>query len=440
MKKSLSLLLFTLLLLEGNFLPAQVTFNKVSFPFGSFSGLVGGITQDNNGYVWLATQYSGLYRYDGYRFKAYIHDPSNKNSLFINILETVYADRKGIIWIATYIDGIDRFDPATGIFTHFGHNSRDPESLSSDTVRSLLEDREGTLWIGTNRGLDRFDPKTNTFHTYRYNPKDSFSLSCDQVRKIYEDKQGTLWIGTGSIWEGEGGETEAGGLNRFDKKTGKFTRFLHKPSDPHSLINNKIQAICEDSRGNFWVGTAGDGLHTMDREKGTFERHLYDPHHPDKLSRPPLKEGFFTDHITFISEDALGGIWIGTISNGLNRYDPKTQKTVHYGIKDGAVGFSDNSGWSFCNTKDGVLWIGTWEGGLYRIDPYHRNVPHVAVNGGVSSFTEDAEGNLWMGTRQDLLVKNRKTGRFKTFVHEASDPNSLNNNINRALFRDRQGT
>ncbi len=80
-------------------------------------------------------------------------------------------------------------------------------------------------------------------------------------------------------------------LNRFDKHTGKFTRYLHDPGDPHSLINNKVNAILEDSKGNFWVGTAGDGLHTMDRATGKFERHQYDPAHPEKLSRPPLNYG-----------------------------------------------------------------------------------------------------------------------------------------------------
>ena len=54
------------------------------------------------------------------------------------------------------------------------------------------------------------------------NPNDPFSLSCNRVRKIYEDKQGTIWVGTGSVWDGEGGETDEGGLNRFDKKTGNL--------------------------------------------------------------------------------------------------------------------------------------------------------------------------------------------------------------------------
>ena len=102
-----------------------------------------------------------------------------------------------------------------------------------------------------------------------------------------------MWVGTGSTYEKNNG---SGGLNQFNKKTGKFIRYLHNEKDLHSLIDNRVRAIFEDSRGNFWVGTGGDGLHTMDRKTGKFERHLYDPLHPGKLSRPPVKNIFsFSD-------------------------------------------------------------------------------------------------------------------------------------------------
>ena len=84
-----------------------------------------------------------------------------------------------------------------------------------------------------------------------------------------------------------------GGLNRFNRNTGTFTRYLHNENDPHSLIDNRVRAIFEDSYGNFWIGTAGDGLHTMDREKGMFERHTYDPAHPEK-SKPASFEKYYS--------------------------------------------------------------------------------------------------------------------------------------------------
>ncbi len=104
--------------------------------------------------------------------------------------------------------------------------------------------------------------KQIAFFHYRNNVNDPSSLSCNKVKAIYEDKQGTIWVGTGTTWAQYNRENE-GGLNELNKKTGKFTRYMHNDKDPYSLIDNRVRAIFEDSRSNFWVGTAGDGLHTM---------------------------------------------------------------------------------------------------------------------------------------------------------------------------------
>jgi ligand-binding sensor domain-containing protein len=143
---------------------------------------------------------------------------------------------------------------------------------------------------------------------------------------IFEDRQGTLWIGKGSVY---GGDLKDGGLNRMDKKTRRFTRYLHDPRDPYSLVDNKVKALFEDSQVNFWVGTSGDGLHIMVRAKGRFTRYPYDPAHPEKLSRPLFEPKPFFDNITFITEDITGGIWTGTAERGLNYYDPLTRRTTH---------------------------------------------------------------------------------------------------------------
>ena len=292
--------------------------------------LVTGISQDPQGYMWFGTKRTGLYRYDGYNIISYKNQASNPNSLSYDAIESLLADSKGIIWIGTFGRGLDRFDPATGNFTHFRFNANDATSLNNDTVTAILEDHQGNLWIGTYGGISRMDQKTGKFKTYRHNENDPSSLSCNQVRTIYQDKQGTIWVGTGSAFH-EKYVCNLGGLNRLDTNTDKFTRYLHNPNDPYSLIDNRVRAIFEDKYGTFYVGTAGDGLHTMDRSTGKFTRHLYDPKHPEKLSRPPVRNnlGYVDDHITFINEDVTGAIWIGTFA-GLNRYDPQTQKIKYY--------------------------------------------------------------------------------------------------------------
>ena len=71
-----------------------------------------------------------------------------------------------MIWIATWVNGLDRLDPASGKFKHFKHDPNDPGSLSSDTVRSILEDHDGIIWIGTMGGLDRYDPVQKNLTLY----------------------------------------------------------------------------------------------------------------------------------------------------------------------------------------------------------------------------------------------------------------------------------
>ena len=269
-------------------------------------------------------------RYDGYRYKSYFNDPVNPNSLANDWVEALCADHNGFIWIGTRLSGLDRLDPTTGHFTHFRHDPKNTNTISSDIIEpswKTAKEYFGLVQITALINTTRKKACSNILTISRR----SQSLSCNHVFKLYEDRQGTLWVGTGSIWYGEGGETDEGGLNRLDKSTGKFIRYLHEPGNSQSLIDNKVRAIFEDSRGTFWIGTAGDGLHTMNRTNGTFERHLYDPAHPEKLSRPAQKKNpSVEDVITFIAEDIAGAIWIGTFHNGVNRYDPRTNKTTYY--------------------------------------------------------------------------------------------------------------
>lgn len=416
-----------------------VTFKRVSLGNTNFA-LITGITQDSRGYIWLASL-TGLDRFDGYHHIRYSNDPLNPNSLVDNFIECICADKNGMIWVGTKNGGVDRLDPETGIFTHYHSRPQDKATLSSDTITVITEDHEGILWVGTIKGLNRLDPKTGKVTRYQHDQKDSTSLTEDLVRAIYVDHDDILWIGTGSPWRGVPWK-EMGGLNRFDRNTGKFKRYLHDPKDRHSLIDNRVRALFEDSHGTFWVGTAADGLHTMDRKKGTFERYPYDAVHPEKLSRPPLKKTFMDadDHITFITEDASGAIWIGTYANGINRYDPKTKKITHYGnAKDSTNGFTDNSGWFAFSSRDGVLWISTWQNKLYKTDPLRNTIPHYTTGEPVLAIQEDNSGLLWWGTLHGLFYKDRSKDIIKHFVHDPLNPTSLSDNFIQIIYPDNHG-
>jgi len=486
MKSYITAFIFAIffLLSSASDLSAQnYNFKHVEAPLG-VSTIILGITQDAKGYIWVASDV-GLYRYDGYQFKLYLNDPLNPGSLGSNQLESICTDKNGNIWIGTAGYGLDRFDPVTEVFTHYRHNPSDASTIIHNKITALLQDSDGDLWIGTHGGLDRLIIKTGRFYHYRHEARDPNSLSCDQVRSIYQDHRGTIWIGTGSPFPNDDSGPEDGGLNRFDKKAGKFIRYLHDPKDPHSLISNKVCGMLEDSRGTFWVGTAGDGLHTMDRDKGVFERHLYDPSHRDKLSRPPLPSPASYDHIRFITEDVSGGIWIGTVLAGMNHYDPVTQKAIHCDGTKNSFGLLDNTAWCSFISHEGVLWVGSWNGNLYRTDPIQKDIPFTRVdngtsvlfeedsntlwagtfdglinqisknvvrkisssndntipkfNGGVSAICKSHDGDLWIGTGNGLRRINKKTNEIARFDHDEKNAGSLSSGPVNDIIEDKKG-
>ncbi len=419
----ISLCIITCMLCRYAACAQDIHFTTVESPKENpWSGVLA-MTQDPQGYLWFATK-EGVYKYDGHQYTSYQHEPSNTNSVSLNWVETVLADKSGIIWIGTHGGGLDKFNPATNIFTHYHHQPGNAGSLVNDVVAAIIQDSEGMIWAGTLGGLEKFDPKTGAFKHFIHDDKDPASLSNNAVWALYEDKQRTIWAGTGSPFT-QDDPYKGGGLNKLDKATGKFTRYVHDANDPHSLSSNVIRAIFEDSRGTFWVGTAGDGLHTMNREKGTFERHPYDPEHPEKLSRPPIQTtlGFGDDHITFIDEDNSGKIWIGTFQGGINVYDPHTQKTVWYGKgPQSRQPLAGDDFWCAYKSHDGIIWISAWPGTeMYKISPYRNKLPYNYLGKPVDHFTEAPNKAMWIAIGAGLIYQDKDNNRqmyaYPTAVH-----------------------
>jgi signal transduction histidine kinase/ligand-binding sensor domain-containing protein/DNA-binding response OmpR family regulator len=417
----------------------EIQFNRIPGPNGERLGKITGITEDNKGYMWFSGQEEKcIYRYDGSRFLVFRHDNLNPNSLGSSDIETIFADNKGLVWIGFNGAGLDQFNPATGLFTHYRNDARNPKSLSNNNVSVILRDRRGRLWVGTENGLNQLDEKTGTFIRYSHDPDKPGSISNNVVRALYEDRNGILWIGTGAPFNRI--DPGLGGLNRMEPD-GTFTSFLSNPTDEHTLINNKIRSIFEDSRGVFWVGTSGDGLHTLDRNTGRFVRHRYDPAHPEKLSRPPLQKDDwrnYNDQVTFIREDQYGHIWIGSMWSGINRYDPSTQTVTHY---ENNSGFDDRSGWMAHLSHDGALWISTQENNLYRVDMIPGVVRYTPLirESEAHRFLEDGDGNLWIAT-QDGVIKSSSHGTVLKKIDVATpDLQGISNNTI-ALLQDEPNT
>ncbi|MCK6691864.1 MAG: ATP-binding protein [Thermoanaerobaculia bacterium] len=408
-----------------DFTPA---FEVFSLPGEIKGNYVQCIAQDSVGFLWFGTQ-DGLHRYDGQSITTYRHDPLEENSLADNYIEWILADSKGALWLGHYGKGVTRFDYTTGKYTRYSRRPGDPNSLSCDTVSMIVEDRRGFIWVGTHNGLNRLYPETGQCKRFFAEPANPHSLSHNLVRALYVDRQGTLWAGCGFPWEEN--NKKAGGLNRYHPETGTFTRYLHDPGNPNSLSDNRVRAIYEDSKGNFWVGAMGnEGLQRLDRRTGIFTRLPSAPGQASRLGTPCLQNvGLFWQdfrQVTSITEDKRGWLWIGSLS-GLIIYDPASGITRHFQAASQPGSLPINFIWHISQTRDGLIWIGGGiTGGMalkvnindpmfdFREQRLNVDMPH--------TFWEDGSGTVWLAPEQatptPLALYNRKSGALMPFPLE----------------------
>ena len=417
-------LIITIALLRAPNLHAQkndIKFEHISLEQGLSQASVFCILQDSRGFMWFGTE-DGLNKYDGYSFTVYKPDPDNFNSLSDNYVKSIYEDKSGTLWIGTGRGGLNKFDRAKEQFSHYQHDATDPNSLSHNSVWSIYEDKSGTLWIGTyGGGLNKFDRAKKQFSHYQKDANDPYSLSHNYVMSICEDKSGTLWIGTG------------GGVNRFDRKKEQFSHYMHDPNNPNSLSHRTVYSIYEDKSETLWIGTY-DGLNKFDRAKEQFSYYHRDANDPNSLS---------DNSVMSIYEDKSGTLWIGTYG-GLSKFDRAKEHFSQYQHDaNDPNSLSHNYIRSIYEDKSGILWIGTGSGGLNkfaRAKEQFSQYQHDANNPSVYSIYEDKSGTIWIGTVGGLNKFDRAKEQFSQYQHDANDPNSLSDNYIRSIYEDKSGT
>ena len=422
-------LVFSLHCLDCHSQRRQFKFTRINQLNDASIGQVNAIAEDKNGFIWLSEESNGaLIRFDGDNVKRYYNNPREKNSLGGTSPECLLVDREGFLWIGFYGQGLDRFDPVTESFKHFRYDPGNAKGISSDTVTSILQDRNGTIYVGTYGGLNILDTATGNFRHYQHIPGDSKSLSSDFVRVLYEDSQGTLWVGTGWL-----DVKDEGGLNRFNNESGTFTRYMADPKNPEALIHKRITSLFEDSRGTFWVGTGDDVLHSMERTKGTFTRHLYDPGNPNKLSAPSMNAKSFG--VNFIAEDIDHNLWIG--GAGVNVYDAKSDTIIHFGDNTDFFGtFIESNTWRIHMADNGLIWL-TTQPGVYIVDPFSYQIPRIEER--MPAFFRESDSVVWSGSTTGLVKENYSTGTKVRWSFDPSDPNSISNDTILVISMDRKG-
>ena len=310
-------------------------------------------------------------------------------------------------------------------------NLNTDDGLSNNIIHSIIQDKNGFLWIGTQDGLNRYDGYK--FKVYKNDPDDSLSISFNRAGRIFEDNQGYIWI--------LGKNT---GVNKFDPKTEAFKLYENIPGDSSSLPHNDIVFIGEGDNGQLFFRDVNEIVFTFDREQEMF------PWAPEfKFPVTPLVtkltldiiEGELNEKVEVAKSliDKKGNIWLGVKKYGLIRVN--TDSSVTNFSRSGLHNIVVNT---IYEDRTGVIWIGTIGHGLFKYNPSnelftllnHFENNHTLIDKfTVRAISKDTSGIIWVGTYTKGLIRlNRETGDFQSFVHEEERAGSILNDNVRAIF------
>jgi signal transduction histidine kinase/ligand-binding sensor domain-containing protein/AraC-like DNA-binding protein len=344
------------------------------------------IAQDSKGYLWINTNY-GL----------------NKINLEARSVEHFHGDLTGdiiydqeleVLWIAS--DRLKKFDTETKKIDHFYINEEVLHGITN--IRSIIMDKNGLIWSGTDAGIVLFDKKSNQFHNLPgylqasgIKLTDTYSWSFRPITSIYEDNKGFIWIAIDKS------------LYKINKIDGKYSIYTHEIDNPNSLLDEKIIGIYGNKTGVLWITYMGKGVSRVNISLKDFISYNQIPGDPNSLSGNVVRS---------VYKDKCQNLWIGMYNDGVNRIMPREQnKFIHYKF-DPLNKRTINSNYITAIYVDRAdrLWVGTFDKGFCFADNIYSSRDleftrfHFEDNLEVQDFREDAAGRIWIGSQNGFYV------------------------------------
>lgn len=374
--------------------------------------------EDNYGNLWVGTQNGGLniinlslYKHNQKAIKTYL--PSkNGNNLLSATISTILKDKDGSMWLGTN-HGLNYVNPSDNPIRLLQKEfSRDPNSVSDDKIRALAERFNGNIWIGTDGGgLNLYNPISETYKYYKHDENNSSSLSNNHISAILEDSKKRVWVGT-----------YRGGLNLLDTLNGNTKKFLQGSVDD----GNKVNVIFEDSKKNIWVGTNRGGLYKYMESNKSFK-------FISIIEKRDIRD---------IIEDEFGHYWMATYGNGVIHYI-ESENSFEYFFNGNTENMTTNITFSIKQLPDKSFLVGSGYGGLINLFPNEKKAVNYLEKDGLSNNTVNSmvfrnENEIWLGTYRGLSYFDFKT---KTIKNLSSFDNITRSDFNvGAALKTKNGT
>ena len=273
--------LYSLFLCLGYFIVSgqdQIKFEIIGQDQGLSSNSLSCLFQDSDGFIWIGTR-DGLNRYDGVSIETFRFDDG------INFISAISEAEIGGLWLGTVGSGLVYFDPKNGLHQKYKHDETDPNSIGSNTITFVHEDRNSRVWLVTNNnGIEVLDQITG--ETKKYNNVYE-NLAAENVRYFFETEDGEILIGTNN------------GIHLYNVEHDLFREL--KP--PERFLDGSVRTIYEDNFGTIWIGYV-NGLVALSSD--TWELEMDFPE--------------FNQEVNTFWNDLNNNLWVAT-RNGLSMFN-----------------------------------------------------------------------------------------------------------------------
>lgn len=308
----------------------------------------------------------------------------------------IFQDREGSVWIGTDI----------GLNQYRGERFQiydEADSLVNNLIWAIHCDNEGSIWMGTNNGVSKISFRYSAVNNKQLHNIKNYTvadgLPSAVVLSVFQDKAGNMWFGTGF-----------GGVCRLDKNTGAFTTY----SRDNGLAGNVVFSICEDNKGNMWFGTK-EGASKLDPVTKAIRNFN-------------IADGMGGNNVYRIFKDSKGHLWFGALGGSLSMYDGASFRKY-----DESNGMGHRFILSITEDREKNLWFGAYGGGLYRYNG--KEFRNYNLRDGMTTETPysliaDENNNIWIGHTRGIDKFDLKNERFyhygkaEGFLGVESNPNA----------------
>ncbi len=381
----------------------------------------------DDGKLWLSTYRAGLRLLDKTTNKIKRIELTGANLPEVYRIWCIEDDLNGHLYIGHWGDGFTVYSTKDSLAKNYYASPHLPQGLPGNDVVDICIDDKNNAWLATNEGLARYNPVKETFTVFQMQANQPESLSDNHIRSVMQIGQ-ELYIGTLN-----------GGVNILDLERTDFSKpeeakFKHLQAGnlPSNLSSPAIERMFQDAFGNIWLGTYGEGLNVIQHTQSFFKTLSYANIIGDK-------HGLSGRSVNCLGSGENKQLYMG-LSNGLvDIYQPNSKGYPFYKTQTLNLEHSILCEWY---SSEGIWWFGCKGEGLKTYDPNKKSI-HLPTRltkqfctDRVSCLFEDREQNMWIGTDCGILKYNPRTGSIE---QRNGSEIGLRDNLIRQIIQDVNG-